>query len=149
MLPFSLPTLFIAIQWPNHVHQHWGDEKTQKCPNNFDWDCSHCIFLRINLLKMSCKKLRKWHFWVSKFNNFLGECAPDPCTMGRLHLYNFSPHVRAPSGSLHQYETRVIGYSGGDVWLVAHINSVGEPVLPRRRLRQSYLYLAQTPLDLD
>ena len=22
------------------VHQHWRDKETQKCPNNFDWDCS-------------------------------------------------------------------------------------------------------------
>ena len=34
-----LPMLFIAIQSPNRVHQRWGDEKTPKCPDNFDWDC--------------------------------------------------------------------------------------------------------------
>ena len=27
VLSFSLPMLFIAIQSPNRVHQHWGDEK--------------------------------------------------------------------------------------------------------------------------
>ena len=40
LLPLSLSKLFIAVQSPNLVHQHWGDKETQKCPNNFDWDCS-------------------------------------------------------------------------------------------------------------
>ena len=40
VLPFSLSNLFIAVQSPNLVHQHWGDRETQKCPNTFDWDCS-------------------------------------------------------------------------------------------------------------
>ena len=40
MLLLSLSKLFIAVQSPNLVHQHWGDKETQKCPNNFDWDCS-------------------------------------------------------------------------------------------------------------
>ena len=39
MLPFSLPMLFIAIQSASRVHQHWEEEKKQKCPNNFDCDC--------------------------------------------------------------------------------------------------------------
>ena len=82
VLPLSLPMLFIAIQWPNRVYQHWGDEKTQKRS------------LRINLLKMSRKKLRKWYFWVSKFNNFLGECAPRPPYNGLpSSLQLFSPRA--------------------------------------------------------
>ena len=40
MLPLSLPKLFIAVQSPNLVHQHWGDKETQTCPNNFHWECS-------------------------------------------------------------------------------------------------------------
>ena len=40
VLPLSLSKLFIAVQSPNLVHQHWGDKETQKCPNNFEWDCS-------------------------------------------------------------------------------------------------------------
>ena len=40
VLSLSLPMLFIAIQSPNRVHQYWGDEKSQKCPSSFDWDCS-------------------------------------------------------------------------------------------------------------
>ena len=41
VLPLSLSKLFIAVQSPNLVHQHWGDKETRKCPNNFDWDCSY------------------------------------------------------------------------------------------------------------
>ena len=44
--PLSLSKLFIAVQSPNLVHQHWGDKETQNCPNNFDWDCStNCYVL--------------------------------------------------------------------------------------------------------
>ena len=38
VLSFSLPMMFIAIQSPKRVQNVY--EKTQKCPNNFDWDCS-------------------------------------------------------------------------------------------------------------
>ena len=38
--PLSLSKLFIAVQSPNLVQQHWGDKEAQKCPNNFDWDSS-------------------------------------------------------------------------------------------------------------
>ena len=40
VLTSSLSKLFIALRSPNLVHQHWGDKKTPKCPNHFDWDCS-------------------------------------------------------------------------------------------------------------
>ena len=40
VLSFSLPMQFNAIQSPNRAHQHLGDEKSQKCPSNFDWDGS-------------------------------------------------------------------------------------------------------------
>ena len=43
VLPLSLLKLFIAVQSPNLVHQHWGDKETQKCPNNFDWDCRRIL----------------------------------------------------------------------------------------------------------
>ena len=39
-----LVPLNIAVQSPNLVHQHWGDKETQKCPNNFDWDCGWVTF---------------------------------------------------------------------------------------------------------
>ena len=50
VLPSCLSKLFIAVQSPNLVHQHWGDRETQKCPNNFDWDCS------IHAITITCKK---------------------------------------------------------------------------------------------
>ena len=34
------PMLFIAVNSPNLMHQHWEGQKTAKCPNKFDWDCS-------------------------------------------------------------------------------------------------------------
>lgn len=40
VLPFSLSKLFIAVLSPSLVHQHWGSKETQKCLNNFYWDCS-------------------------------------------------------------------------------------------------------------
>ena len=43
VLPLSLSKLFIAVQSANLIHQHWGDMETQKCPNNFDWDCSNLV----------------------------------------------------------------------------------------------------------
>ena len=49
--PLSLSKLFIAVQSPNLVHQHWGDKEAQKCPNNFDWDCStNCYVLYLKSL---------------------------------------------------------------------------------------------------
>ena len=40
---------------------------------------NHCIFLRINLLKMSCGKGWKWHFRDPKFKDFLmGACPKTP-----------------------------------------------------------------------
>ena len=35
----------------------------------------YCIFLHINLLKMSCRKCWKWYFQDPKVKNFLGEYA--------------------------------------------------------------------------
>ena len=43
VLPLSLSKLFITVQSPNLVYQHWTDKETQKCPNNFDWDCSYSL----------------------------------------------------------------------------------------------------------
>ena len=94
-LPLSLPMLFIAIQWPNRVYQHWGDEKTQKCP---------CV-----LIYWRCPAKNSAN-GISESPNltiFWGSVPPDPRTMDCLHLYNFSPHVHTPLDSLHQYETRV------------------------------------------
>ena len=49
--PLSLSKLLIAVQSPNLVHQHWGNKETQKCPNNFDWDCStNCYVLYLKSL---------------------------------------------------------------------------------------------------
>ena len=40
-----LPMLFIAVNSPNLVHQHWKDQKTAKCPKPlgycFIWPCKH------------------------------------------------------------------------------------------------------------
>ena len=41
---------------------------------------------------------------------------PDTPRLGRLHLYNFSPHVRTPSGYLHQYETCIRIDGVYDLW---------------------------------
>ena len=40
-----LPMLFIAVNSPNLVHQHWKDQKTAKCPKPlgycFIWPCKY------------------------------------------------------------------------------------------------------------
>ena len=36
----------------------------------------YCIFHSLYLMKMSCRKHRRWHFQDSKFKNFLAEHAP-------------------------------------------------------------------------
>ena len=37
---------------------------------------NYCFFLRLCLLRISCKKRRRWPFRGPKFKNFLGEHAP-------------------------------------------------------------------------
>ena len=50
------------------------------------------IFLRINLLKMSCGKRWKCHFRDPKFQNFLEEHAPRPLSLGHpFGSTTFSP----------------------------------------------------------
>ena len=36
----------------------------------------HCTFLHICVLKMSCRKCRKWYFGDPKFKHFQGDCPP-------------------------------------------------------------------------
>ena len=69
VLPLSLSKLFIAAQSPNLVHQHWGDKETQKCPNNFEWDCSMIPdqTVRLEVLLTISKSLlwqNLWYFWA-------------------------------------------------------------------------------------
>ena len=50
---------------------------------------NYCFFLRLCLLRISCRKRRRWHFRGPKFKNFLGEHAPrlpPPPGLGRLRL---------------------------------------------------------------
>ena len=80
VLPLSLSKLFIAVQSPNLVHQHWGDKETQKSPNNFDWDCrrilremadckqstedrsTYCTFSTFSRIKISPKEEMEGYF---------------------------------------------------------------------------------------
>ena len=38
-----LPMLFVAVNSPNLVHEHWEGKMTVKCPNNFDCECSYVV----------------------------------------------------------------------------------------------------------
>ena len=61
-----------------------------KCGKNI---YNYCVFLRFNLLKMSCGKCWKWHFRDPKSTNFSGgESLPSIPTprLGRLRDYNVS-----------------------------------------------------------
>ena len=52
---------------------------------------NHCTLrLNIYLLKMSCGKRRKWHFWAPKYENVLGEHAPTPPCLQYLLRSNLS-----------------------------------------------------------
>ena len=52
---------------------------------------NHCTLrLNIYLLKMSCGKRRKWHFWAPKYENVLGEHAPTPPSLHYLRRSNLS-----------------------------------------------------------
>ena len=65
VLPLSFSKLFIAAQSPNLVHQHWGDKDTQKCPNNFEWDCSMIPdqTVRLEVLLTISKSLLWQNLW--------------------------------------------------------------------------------------
>ena len=65
VLPLSLSKLFIAAQSPNLVYQHWGDKETQKCPNNFEWDCSMIPdrTVRLEVLLTILKSLLRQNLW--------------------------------------------------------------------------------------
>ena len=52
---------------------------------------NHCTLrLNIYLLKMSCGKRRKWHFWAPKYENVLGEHAPTPPSLQYLRRSNLA-----------------------------------------------------------
>ena len=52
----------------------------------------YCIFLRIYLTKMSCRKCRRWYFREPKFKHYLGEACPQTTRgLGRLRRANFPP----------------------------------------------------------
>ena len=55
----------------------------------------YCIFLHINLLKMSCRKRWKWHFRGPKVKNFLGEHA----LSWDIVATTFLPHVHTRAKS--------------------------------------------------
>ena len=54
----------------------------------------HCTFLHICVLKMSCRKCRKWYFGDPKFKHFQGVCSPppprDPTCLENFLCSNFS-----------------------------------------------------------
>ena len=52
VLPLSLSKLFIAVQSPNLVHQHWADRERQKCPNNFERHCSPLSILNTGVTSL-------------------------------------------------------------------------------------------------
>ena len=69
----------------------------------------YCIFLHINLLKMSCRKRWKWHFRDPKVKNFLGEqalgwdtaattCHPHVCTHSKSHAMRLKRLIRHKRG---------------------------------------------------
>ena len=58
-----------------------------------------CIFLRINLLKVSCRKRWKCHFRDPKLRNFLGSIPPDLVGWADFGATTFFPRVRTPSQS--------------------------------------------------
>lgn len=59
----------------------------------------HCIFLRIYILKMSCRKCWKWYFRDPKFEHLLGEYTPEtPLVWSTFCALTFLP-LQRPSKS--------------------------------------------------
>ena len=59
----------------------------------------HCTFLHICILKMSCRKCRKWYFRDPKFKHFQGDCPPEtPLVWRTFSALTFLP-LRRPSKS--------------------------------------------------
>ena len=72
---------------------------------------------------------------------------PDTPRLGRLHLYNFSLHVRTPSGYLHQYETCIRIDGVYDLWHTwTQLVNCATKATPETKLR---VQLEQTPFTLD
>ena len=55
----------------------------------------NCICVHINLLKMSCRKHWKWHFWDPKVKNFLGEHALGWATLAATFLPCMHTHSKS------------------------------------------------------
>ena len=96
----------------------------------------YCIFLHINLLKMSCRKRWKWHFQVPKIKNFLGEHAlgwhtvattflPSVCTHSKSHATPLKRLIRHKLNSNHTITQKGINITPSNtpmIWLYSHQN---------------------------